>query len=190
MSDVARSLPVGVLQKSCADCGAVTPDEVGDYTLISARFGWRLARETDSSGCLRLSWRCPSCWERRKASSAGTADGPATPVTTPDRRRPLVLLLDSQDNRREALRRTLTLVGRLRVEGMGWPELRRLPTIPESCVVYADDPLARMFVNTVRAHLPSSWLVSIGRLDGVDEALVRNGPAEDLARALANRLTP
>lgn len=51
----------------CVDCRAKSPVVETEYTLISSRFGWRLTRRTERDGALTLEWRCPACWQRRKA---------------------------------------------------------------------------------------------------------------------------
>jgi hypothetical protein len=53
----------------CVDCAKTSPDTNTNYTLIS-RTGWRLTRGQMPNGLVTLEWRCPKCWERRKASKA------------------------------------------------------------------------------------------------------------------------
>jgi len=62
----------------CIQCGAQAPPTDTNYTLISAKFGWRLSREVRPDGTLLLEWRCPGCWQAHKeakrierASNAG-----------------------------------------------------------------------------------------------------------------------
>lgn len=55
-------------RKVCRDCGCLSPKTETNYTLISSRFGWRLSRETDSSGEVQMVWRCPECWNARRRS--------------------------------------------------------------------------------------------------------------------------
>jgi hypothetical protein len=51
----------------CVDCGAQSPTTDTNYTLISARHGWRLTVTTESStGRRKAEWRCPRCWEKHK----------------------------------------------------------------------------------------------------------------------------
>ena len=50
----------------CVDCDVSSPETDTNYTLISARFGWRLTRRFDATGQLVLEWRCPTCWARYK----------------------------------------------------------------------------------------------------------------------------
>jgi hypothetical protein len=47
----------------CVDCGVLSPETETNYTLISARYGWRLTRKVDPSGRTQMEWRCPRCWE-------------------------------------------------------------------------------------------------------------------------------
>jgi hypothetical protein len=53
-------------QKSCVDCGTLSPPTDESFTMISSRFGWRLTRGVSSSGEPIVEWRCPSCWARLK----------------------------------------------------------------------------------------------------------------------------
>lgn len=48
-------------RKVCVDCGKRAPEADSNYTLISARHGWRLTR-TMVDGLKRYEWRCPSCY--------------------------------------------------------------------------------------------------------------------------------
>jgi hypothetical protein len=32
------------------------------------RFGWRVVRHADAKGGMSVEWRCPSCWDKYKAS--------------------------------------------------------------------------------------------------------------------------
>lgn len=54
----------------CHDCGKSAPRTETNFTLISARHGWRITfRKVDG---LRLAeWRCADCW----ALSRGNAEG-------------------------------------------------------------------------------------------------------------------
>lgn len=165
----------------CSDCGLSAPLEVGEYTLFSARFGWRLTREVEAGGPLHLTWLCPRCARTRR-------DGRA-PVRVAKPCAPRVLVLDSQDTRRERLAERLGASARLDVQTMAWPELRMLATPPSTCAIHADDPLARVFVNATRAHLPGTWIVGLGPLDGADEILP-SPTAERLAWAVLRRSTP
>jgi hypothetical protein len=47
----------------CADCGIAAPQTETNYTLISARHGWRLSLQRTPDGRKETVWRCPSCWE-------------------------------------------------------------------------------------------------------------------------------
>jgi hypothetical protein len=53
--------------RTCVDCRRESPRTETAYTLISARFGWRLHRRTDSTGRFDAEWRCPECWESFKS---------------------------------------------------------------------------------------------------------------------------
>ncbi len=46
----------------CADCGTLAPPTETNYTLISARHGWRLSLSKGPDGRREAVWRCPSCW--------------------------------------------------------------------------------------------------------------------------------
>jgi len=46
----------------CVDCGTTSPSTETNYTLISARHGWRLTLGQDKNGVRTMQWRCPSCW--------------------------------------------------------------------------------------------------------------------------------
>jgi hypothetical protein len=37
-----------------------------NYTLISARHGWRLTLHTAANGTRQAEWRCPMCWATYK----------------------------------------------------------------------------------------------------------------------------
>jgi hypothetical protein len=50
----------------CTACGTRSPDIETNYTLISAKFGWRLLRTKASDGSNVLQWYCPKCWTKRK----------------------------------------------------------------------------------------------------------------------------
>ena len=54
----------------CVGCGVLSPETETNFTLISARHGWRLIRRPDdASGRQVLEWRCPRCWEKYRESS-------------------------------------------------------------------------------------------------------------------------
>ena len=71
MSDDAAGEAPG--RHRCADCGTLSPQTETNFTLISARYGWRLIRSVDgASGRSRMEWRCPRCWETyRRQDSLG-----------------------------------------------------------------------------------------------------------------------
>jgi hypothetical protein len=52
------------LQLACCDCRLLSPPVRTAYTLIGARFRWRLHRVIQANGDLALEWRCPGCWTR------------------------------------------------------------------------------------------------------------------------------
>jgi len=47
----------------CVDCNVQSPPTDTNYTLISARYGWRLTRGVDATGRTVMQWRCPKCWQ-------------------------------------------------------------------------------------------------------------------------------
>ena len=49
---------------TCVDCGTTSPVTETNYTLISARHGWRLTLGQDEKGARVMQWRCPNCWTR------------------------------------------------------------------------------------------------------------------------------
>ena len=55
---------------NCVACGAEAPPTDSAYTLISARFGWRIA-QYEVHGRPHIDWRCPPCWRKYKATTAG-----------------------------------------------------------------------------------------------------------------------
>jgi len=55
-------------RQDCVDCRKLSPETETNYTLISARHGWRLRREQLPDGTLVVEWRCPACWREFKAS--------------------------------------------------------------------------------------------------------------------------
>jgi len=52
----------------CVECGATSPVTETNYTLISARHGWRLTLG-EENGVRTMQWRCPQCWSKRKATT-------------------------------------------------------------------------------------------------------------------------
>jgi hypothetical protein len=54
--------------QTCADCGEQPPATETNYTLISARHGWRLSRGVDANGHKVMKWRCPDCWKKHRTS--------------------------------------------------------------------------------------------------------------------------
>jgi hypothetical protein len=55
-------------QTACADCAQQPPATETNYTLISARHGWRLSRGVDENGQKVMRWRCPDCWKKYRTS--------------------------------------------------------------------------------------------------------------------------
>jgi len=58
-------------RQRCVQCAALAPPTDTNYTLISAKFGWRLSREVRADGTLLMEWRCPTCWEQYKSAKRG-----------------------------------------------------------------------------------------------------------------------
>jgi len=56
----------------CSICGTESPPSSTDYSLISAKHGWRLVREpdADADGGRDYRWFCPTCWARRRSINA------------------------------------------------------------------------------------------------------------------------
>jgi hypothetical protein len=63
----------------CHDCRRPAPPVATDFTLVSARYGWRLSRgirapaasadevgRGASSPEVFIEWRCPACWTRNR----------------------------------------------------------------------------------------------------------------------------
>jgi hypothetical protein len=51
-------------RQTCTDCGQQPPATETNYTLISARHGWRLSRAIAPNGIKVMKWRCPDCWRK------------------------------------------------------------------------------------------------------------------------------
>ncbi len=58
------------VRETCIGCHQQSPETQTDYTLIGAKFGWRLTRAKATDGSLLLEWRCPSCWSDYKRAEA------------------------------------------------------------------------------------------------------------------------
>lgn len=56
-------------ERRCAECGCRSPATDTDYTLISARFGWRLSLREGPTGRRIPVWHCPECWTKLKKRS-------------------------------------------------------------------------------------------------------------------------
>lgn len=61
--------------RHCVGCGVDAPDDAGELTLISARYGWRLTRRRDAGGGVSFEWRCPTCAERARIDRRSGAIG-------------------------------------------------------------------------------------------------------------------
>ena len=59
-------------RNTCVGCGAISPPAQNNYSLITARFGWRLTRNVDGAGHRILEWRCRDCWTKWKNASDET----------------------------------------------------------------------------------------------------------------------
>jgi hypothetical protein len=57
-------------ENQCVDCGKKPPATDTNYTLISARHGWRLTRGPDRDGQRVMEWRCPACWQAHRKKQA------------------------------------------------------------------------------------------------------------------------
>ena len=68
------SEPESRARAQCADCRALSPENRSEYTLISSRYGWRLARVV-RAGKQTLEWRCPTCWAVYKSRQNPARDG-------------------------------------------------------------------------------------------------------------------
>lgn len=65
LSDPEETRPSTETRYSCVDCRVFSPTIESSFTLISARYGWRLHRYRDGdSGRILLDWRCPRCWRQ------------------------------------------------------------------------------------------------------------------------------
>ena len=73
----------------CVSCRTVSPEVQTEYTLISARFGWRLTRFA-RAGKVVYEWRCPPCWAKYKEQRAQQGEpvpSSSQPVPSGPRRR-------------------------------------------------------------------------------------------------------
>ena len=71
----------------CHDCRARAPLTDTNYTLISARYGWRLTRRVATDGTFSVEWRCPRCWERLKQMNRTPQGGIPAIGVPPDKKR-------------------------------------------------------------------------------------------------------
>jgi hypothetical protein len=53
----------------CVDCKRQSPPTESNFTLISARHGWRLTRMRDQTGRSTGQWRCPDCWKKHRGGA-------------------------------------------------------------------------------------------------------------------------
>jgi len=60
-------------RETCVGCGQLAPETETDFTLISAKHGWRVTRYRSANGAAVLNWRCPGCWAEYKKSTDGGA---------------------------------------------------------------------------------------------------------------------
>lgn len=59
------------VRQVCVDCGATSPADHGEETLISVKYGWRLSRTPDGAGGYVFEWHCRACWQRAKLARSG-----------------------------------------------------------------------------------------------------------------------
>ena len=57
-------------RQRCVVCSVHSPSAETNYTLISAKHGWRLVLSQDKRGDRVMTWYCPKCWAERRQSSA------------------------------------------------------------------------------------------------------------------------
>jgi hypothetical protein len=95
-------------REKCHDCKVEAPETNTEYTLISARYGWRVVRSVDAAGDTVLEWRCPACWKRYKEAPRSVAPSTAAPrrpaVRTQTGRVAAVAAGEAFDKALEALR--------------------------------------------------------------------------------------
>ncbi len=60
-------------ERTCVDCGTLSPAGIPSHTLISKLHGWRLIRAKGANGEMKLEWRCSPCWKSFRARKQ--ADG-------------------------------------------------------------------------------------------------------------------
>jgi hypothetical protein len=72
-------------RQTCIDCGKLSPETETNYTLISAQFGWRLARRRTETGEFVAEWRCAECWREHKKKTQGE-ESPSGPERAAERR--------------------------------------------------------------------------------------------------------
>ena len=81
-------------RQTCVDCRALSPETDTNYTLISARYGWRLTKRHDTRGMLVMEWRCVKCWRAHKAAGGegvpSSSSGEMTAVEAPSGTRAVV----------------------------------------------------------------------------------------------------
>jgi hypothetical protein len=67
-------------RQNCIGCGKLSPETETNYTLISAQFGWRLAKRQGPAGEFIVEWRCAECWREHKKKT--TTSGDEAPLAT------------------------------------------------------------------------------------------------------------
>ena len=61
--DLSTAAKSEMVRYRCVGCAALSPPAETSFTLIGARYGWRLHRgRGDEPGSYQ--WRCPECWDR------------------------------------------------------------------------------------------------------------------------------
>ena len=53
----------------CGQCGVRAPRVDSPFTLISAKYGWRLHKVSQPDGAAGTVWNCPDCWRAAKRES-------------------------------------------------------------------------------------------------------------------------
>jgi hypothetical protein len=66
-------------RRVCFTCGTQSPPTASSYTLISARYGWRVRRYEKDAEFI-TEWYCPTCWVAFKQSETGVRTRSSFPV--------------------------------------------------------------------------------------------------------------
>ena len=70
------------MRHTCVGCGKHSPETETEFTLISAKYGWRVVRaRPEAAGAASLEWRCPACWTAYK--KAKLEGGESAPDSSP-----------------------------------------------------------------------------------------------------------